>query len=190
MDRSVVHSSTFGQGSLAMVAGLASLAYLDEKNLLENAKHIGAIIGNGLCLLQERFEFIHDIRWRGLMIGIEFAKPGTFSLNCAWQLAHKLNKSLFPQAITIPLLHDHRILTQVAGHHIDVIKLIPPLIINEADAHYFLTSFEQVMIHLHKFPGPLWEVISRIGKSALDQPATVSAGGLGGDNNQHGLQNA
>jgi acetylornithine/succinyldiaminopimelate/putrescine aminotransferase len=190
MDRSVVHSSTFGQGSLAMVAGLASLDYLDESNLLKNAERIGNIIGNGLTQLKERFEFIHDIRWRGLMIGIEFAQPRSLSLDCAWKLAHKLNKSLFPQAITIPLLHDHKILTQVAGHHIDVIKLIPPLIINEADANRFLTAFEQVMVNLHKFPGPIWEVISRIGKSVLQQPSTIDDGDLKGDKNQHGLQNA
>jgi ornithine--oxo-acid transaminase len=190
MDRSVIHSSTFGQGSLAMVAGLASLEYLDEKKLLENSVRIGNIIGNGLNQLKDRFEFIHDIRWRGLMIGIEFAQPKSFSLNCGWQLAHKLNESLFPQAITIPLLHDHRILTQVAGHHIDVIKLIPPLIINETDAEYFLTAFEQVMVNLHKFPGAVWEVITRIGKSSLHHPPPGSDEVLKGDKNQHGLQNA
>lgn len=190
MDRSVVHSSTFGQGSLAMVAGLASLDYLDEKNLLENTERIGNIIGNGLIQLKGRFEFIHDIRWRGLMIGIEFAQPKSFSLTCGWKLAHKLNKSLFPQAVTIPLLHDHGILTQVAGHHIDVIKLIPPLIINETDAEHFLTAFEQVMVNLHKFPGPVWEVISRIGKSSLHHSSPDNDGDLAGNKDQHDLQNA
>ena len=174
MDRSVVHSSTFGQGSLAMVAGLATLDYMDENDLINNAQQIGDLIGKRLNQLKHQYEFIHTIRWRGLMISIEFGAPDSFSLRNAWKLAHRLDNSLFPQAITIPLLQDHRILTQVAGHHIDVIKLIPPLIINKQDAEYFLSSFVTVMDKLHKFPGPIWEVLSRIGKIALAQQSPES----------------
>ncbi|MCH8846095.1 MAG: aspartate aminotransferase family protein [Proteobacteria bacterium] len=165
MERSVVHSSTFGQGSLAMVAGLATLEYIDDKNLIENARRMGNLAGERLQNLSEQYEFIHDIRWRGLMIAIEFSEPKSFSLRAAWNMVHKLNKDLFPQAVTIPLLQDYQILTQVAGHHIDVIKLIPPLIIDEEDINYFINSFSKVMDNLHKFPGPVWEVLSRIGKS-------------------------
>ncbi len=175
MDRSVVHSSTFGQGSLAMVAGLATLDYMDRHDLINNAARMGDMIGEGLRAMQAEFEFIRNIRWRGLMIGIEFGAPQSLSLKAAWTLAHKLDKSLFPQAVTIPLLQDHGILTQVAGHKIDVIKLIPPLLITEADCQYFLDSFAEVMKKLHTFPGPCWEVISRIGKSIIpgsEMPAT------------------
>ena len=41
MDRAVVHSSTFGQGSLAMVAGLAALRALDDHDLLARAERQG-----------------------------------------------------------------------------------------------------------------------------------------------------
>ncbi|MEQ8290363.1 MAG: aspartate aminotransferase family protein [Gammaproteobacteria bacterium] len=174
MNRSVVHSSTFGQGSLAMVAGLASLNYLDENNLMENATNMGKLLGEQLLAMKDEYEFIKDIRWRGLMLAIEFASPKSMSLKAAWALAHKLDKSLFPQAVTIPLLQDHGIITQVAGHNIDVIKLIPPLIIDEGDVNYFVSSFRSVMDLLHKFPGPCWEVISRIGKSSFPKGADVS----------------
>lgn len=174
MDRSVVHSSTFGQGSLAMVAGLASLNYLDEHNLMENATAMGNLLGEKLTAMKDEFEFIKDIRWRGLMLAIEFGSPKSLKLRAAWTLAHKLNKSLFPQAITIPLIQDHGILTQVAGHNIDVIKLIPPLIIDENDVLYFVSSFRAVMESLHKFPGPCWEVISRIGKTAFPKAPEIS----------------
>lgn len=167
MNRSVVHSSTFGQGSLAMVAGLATLQLMDELNILANAKAMGDKLGQGLTKMQAEFEFMHEIRWRGLMVGIEFGPPRSMSLKAAWSLAHKLDKSLFPQAVTIPLLQDHKILTQVAGHQIDVIKLIPPLIITDEDVDDFLTAFRQVMQAMHKFPGPSWEVISRVSKSAF-----------------------
>jgi len=46
---------------------------------------------------------------------------------------HALDKSLFPQAAIIPLLDKHRIITQMAGHNIDVVKLLPPLVISESD---------------------------------------------------------
>lgn len=167
LDRSVVHSSTFGQGSLAMVAGLASLNYMDEHDLINNAHVMGDKLGEGLLALKDKYQFIKDVRWRGLMIAIEFGEPQSFKLKAAWTLAHKLNKNLFPQAITIPLLQDHGILTQVAGHNIDVIKLIPPLIINEDDVNTFIHAFADVMENLHKFPGPSWEVISRVGKSSI-----------------------
>ena len=172
MERSVVHSSTFGQGSLAMIAGLATLDYIDDKNLIENPRKMGDLTGKLLQDLSEQYEFIHNVRWRGLMIAIEFSEPKSFSLRAAWDLVHKLNKDLFPQAVTIPMLQDHQILTQVAGYHIDVIKLIPPLIIDEDDVNYFVNSFRKVMDNLHKFPGPVWEALSRIGKSTFSKNAS------------------
>jgi ornithine--oxo-acid transaminase len=171
MQRSVVHSSTFSQGSLAMAAGLAALDVLDRHHLMANAARMGDLIGNSLREMQKRFEFIKDIRWRGLMIGIEFGSPKSLGLKMAWTMCHTMDKSLFPQAAIIPLMDKHRIITQVAGHAIDVIKLLPPLVINEADAQWFLTAFEEVMVQMHKFPGPAWDVLTGIGKMALTQRA-------------------
>jgi len=171
MQRSVVHSSTFSQGSMAMAAGLAALDVLDRHQLMANATRMGDFIGNGLRAMQPRFEFLKEIRWRGLMIGIEFGPPKSLGLKMAWTTCHTLDKSLFPQAAIIPLMDKHRIITQVAGHAIDVIKLLPPLVINEADARWFLTAFEDVMVQMHKFPGPAWDVLAKIGKMALTQRA-------------------
>ena len=167
LDRAVVHSSTFGQGGLAMVAGLATLKLMDDDNLIARASEMGNYLGEKLQALQPRYEFIKEVRWRGLMIGIEFGEPQRISLKGAWHVAHRMDPSLFPQAVTIPLLDDHHILSQVAGHHIDVIKLIPPLIISKEDCDWFLTAFEDVMDRLHRFPGPVWEVLSKIGKNAI-----------------------
>lgn len=167
MQRSVVHSGTFSQGSFAMAAGLASLDVIDRYGLVENAAQMGDRIGEGLRAMIPRFEFLKDVRWRGLMIGIEFGAPRSLGLKAAWTMMHALDKSLFPQAAIIPLINKHHIITQVAGHHIDVIKLIPPLIITEQDAQWFLNAFEDVMVQMHKFPGPAWDVIADIGKLAV-----------------------
>jgi ornithine--oxo-acid transaminase len=167
MNRSVVHSSTFSQNSLAMVAGLAALDVLDRHNLVQRAEEMGHLLADGLRDMVPRFEFLKDIRGRGLMVGIEFGPPKSLALRASWTLTHKMEKSLFPQAAIIPLMDKHHILTQVAGHHIDVIKLIPPLVISEEDVQWFLTAFEDVLVEMHKFPGPAWDVLADIGKMVL-----------------------
>ena len=171
MNRSVVHSSTFSQGSFAMAAGLAALDVLDREQLVQRADKMGRLLLEGLRAMVPRFEFLKEVRGRGLMIGIEFGPPRSFGLKAAWTLMHTMDKSLFPQAAIIPLMDKHHILTQVAGHHIDVIKLIPPLVISEEDVKWFLTSFEDVLVQLHKFPGPAWDVVSDIGKMVLTSRA-------------------
>ncbi len=176
LENCVVHSSTFGQGDMAMVAGLAALTALDEVKAAQNAQVMGDKLGQGLLAMKERFEFIHDVRWRGLMVGIEFGAPKSLSLRTAWTSVNALSKELFCQAITIPLLADHRILTQVSGHQTNIIKLIPPLVLTDSDVDWFLSAFEKVMVDLHKFPGPAWEALFRIAKNAVKRgDSNVSA---------------
>jgi ornithine--oxo-acid transaminase len=167
MQRSVVHSATFSQGSFAMAAGLAALDVIDRYDLIAKAEHFGNLIGEGVRAMIPRFEFLKEVRWRGLMMGIEFGPPRSLGLKAAWTLTHTLDKSLFPQAAIIPLMDKHHILTQVAGHHVDVVKLLPPLVISEEDAQWFLRAFEDVMVQMHKFPGPAWDVLTDIGKMAI-----------------------
>ena len=163
----IVHSSTFHQGAMAMTAGLAALAAYDETNAAENARKMGARIKDGLEAMKPRFEMLKEVRQRGLMIGIEFGAPKSLTLKTAWTITHKLDQSLFPQAAIIPLLDKHHIITQVAGHNIDVIKLLPPFVISDDDVRWFLPAFEDVLVQMHKFPGPAWDVLTDIGKMAL-----------------------
>jgi len=167
LERAVIHSSTFGQGSLAMVAGLASLKEMDESHAIANAEAMGAMLRQGIEAIAAQSPFIKEVRQRGLMIGIEFQRPASLALRTAWDMIHRMNAGLFPQAVTIPLLDDHAVLTQVAGHHMDVIKLIPPLIIGEDDVRWFLEAFEAVMRDLRRFPGPVWEILTKLGSFAV-----------------------
>jgi ornithine--oxo-acid transaminase len=150
-----------------MVAALATLDVIDRQDLMTDASVLGSQIGEALQALQPRFEFLKEIRWRGLMIGIEFGRPQSFGLSMAWALMNRLDKSLFPQAAIIPLLDKHHILTQVAGHHLDVIKLLPPLIISGEDIMWFVTAFEEVLSEMHSFPGGVWDSLSEIGWKAI-----------------------
>lgn len=167
MSRSVVHSSTFSQGSFAMAAGLATLDTMDRHGLIQRADEIGNRLGEGLRALVPRFEFMKEVRWRGLMVGIEFGPPKSLGLRAAWTMMHALDKSLFPQAAVIPLLDKHHIITQVAGHNVDVVKLLPSMVMTDEDIQYFLTAFEDVLVQMHQFPGPAWDVIADIGKMAV-----------------------
>ena len=47
--------------------------------------------------------------------------------------------------VTVPLFREHHILTQVAGHHMNVIKALPPLTIPEEDLRRFAAALEPVL---------------------------------------------
>ncbi|MCW8140674.1 MAG: aspartate aminotransferase family protein [Planctomycetota bacterium] len=167
LDRCIVHSSTFSQNDLAAVCGLATLAVLEEERIVEHAAETGQYLLQQLQGLVGRYELLKEVRGKGLVIAIEFGPPRSMSLRAGWTMIHKLNQDLFCQAILVPLMMDHKILAQVAAHGMDVIKLIPPLVLTRADCDRFLASFEAVLEAAHKFPGPLWEVGSRIAKNAV-----------------------
>jgi 4-aminobutyrate aminotransferase-like enzyme len=65
-------------------------------------------------------------------------------------------KGLFAQMVVVPLLQKHRILTQVSGDHLEVIKLIPPLVIGQAEVDRFVEAFTQVMDDAHS-GGLVWD---------------------------------
>lgn len=159
MERCVVHSNTFGRNTLAMSAGLATLEIMEEENLVANAEEMGRELRDGLVEMLPKYEMMAEVRGKGLMIGIEFRRPmQSKKLKIGWDLMHRLNESLFGQLIVVPLFSDHRILTQVAGHGITVVKLLPPLIIGQDEVRYFLESFEDVLKACHRFPGGAWKV--------------------------------
>ena len=126
----------------------------------------------GLSDLIPKYDLLKEVRGKGLMIALEFGSPKSLALKAAWKLLHKVDQSLFPQAILIPLLKDHHILAQVAGHNMDVIKLLPSLVINEEDVDHLINAFDQVIATCHKFPGPAWEIGKRLTQQALSSSST------------------
>jgi acetylornithine/succinyldiaminopimelate/putrescine aminotransferase len=170
LDRCVVHSTTFSQNAMSMAAGLAALHVLEEEKLTENAARMGTLLMNELEARKERFELLKEVRGKGLLIGVEFGAPKSLKLRIAWELLHKADAGLFSQAIIMPLLEKHHVLTQVGGHNMDVIKLSPALCVTEADIRKFLAAFDDVVAMCHRFPGPVWDVGSRLVKHALGKP--------------------
>jgi len=167
MDRCVVHSTTFGRNNLAMACGLAALEVIDSENLIENSARMGALLTEKVNALREKHSFIKEVRGKGLMIGIEFQEPTEFKLKMAWKLLHKVDKVLFAQMVVTQMLSKHRILTQVAGHAMDVVKILPPLIIGEAEVDKFVTALDDVLTECRKFPGPMWEIGNNFVRHAM-----------------------
>lgn len=167
MDRCVVHSTTFGRNNLAMACGLATLHILQRDGIAENAAKRGEQIIEGLKEIQSRHSIIKEVRGKGLMIAIEFQEPKSLKLKLAWKGIHAVDKGLFAQMIVTPLLQQHRILTQVAGHHMDVVKILPPLTIGDKEVEHFLKAFENVVEGVGKFPGPMWDFGANLVKQAL-----------------------
>lgn len=167
MDRCVVHSSTFGQNNLAAVCGLATLAVMEEVNLAECAHQRGKEFLAKLEPLTTRHSWINQIRGKGLMIGIEFGKPEGFRNQLAWKLVHQMDKGLFGELIVMPLLAKHRILTQVSGHHQDIVKLIPPLTITSDHVDQFVFALDSVLSECDQVAGPIWDMGRKLLKHAV-----------------------
>jgi len=167
MDRCVVHSTTFGRNNLAMACGLAALDVIDEERLVENSARVGALLMERIDSLRGKHSFIKEVRGKGLIIAIEFHEPTEFKLKMGWKLLHKVDKVLFAQMVVTQMLSKHRILTQVAGHAMDVVKILPPLIIGEKEVDMFVKALDDVLMECRKFPGPMWEMGQNFVRHAL-----------------------
>lgn len=167
MDRAVVHGSTFSKNNMAMAAGLASLEVIKTEKLVENSAKMGEDITNRLNALVGQYEFLKEARGKGSMIAIEFKAPDSLSLKTAWVMLEAANKGLFCQMITIPLFKEHRILTQVAGHGMNVIKLLPPLILTQKDCDHIISAFTKTIADTHQVPGSIWGLGKNLASHAL-----------------------
>jgi ornithine--oxo-acid transaminase len=171
MDRAVVHGSTFSKNNLAMAAGLAALDVIAGERLVENAAVLGEQLIADLRGLVGKHEFLAEVRGKGMMIALEFSAPRSFSLKTAWSLLEKANKGLFSQMIVIPLFRDHHILTQVAGHGMNVVKLLPPLVIDDRDRQRIVGAFDKVIADCHRVPGAVWDLATTLAGQALKAKA-------------------
>src|SRR5437773_11586447 len=75
--------------------------------------------------------------------------------------------------IVTQMLSKHGILTQVAGHAMDVLKILPPLIIVEREIDMFVNALDDVLTECRKFPGPMWELGNNFVKAALGSKRAV-----------------
>jgi acetylornithine aminotransferase len=109
------HGSTFGGNPLACAAALATLQAIEEEGLMENAARVGAILLDGLREALGGRAGVVEVRGHGLMIGVELERP------CGDLVGRALEAGLL-----INVTMDN------------VIRLLPPLVMNEAEARQVL----------------------------------------------------
>jgi ornithine--oxo-acid transaminase len=143
LEHSVSHGSTFAPNDLAMAAGLATLRELDDANLIERSEQLGRRLLELTRPLVEAHDAVKEVRGLGLMWAMEFGEPESGSL--AWRVMERMQTGLFAQLVVVPLFTKHRILSQVAGHDLPVLKGLPPLVLSEQDIEDFVTALDEVI---------------------------------------------
>jgi ornithine--oxo-acid transaminase len=167
LEKALKHSTTFGRNALAMVAGLATLATFEEEDIIQRAHQSGLAFETALAPLIERYEMFHEVRGKGLMIGLQFGPPHSKALRLRYNTLEHLRPAIFSQMMVVPLFHRHRILTQVAADNVNIIKLLPPLICGQEEIDYFVGALDDVLKDAHSGTGLLFEFGRTMAKGAL-----------------------
>ena len=152
MERAVRHGSTFGGNDLAAAVALATLRVMDRDGVVANADRMGALLLELTRPLVERHEVVVEVRGVGLMWAIEFGPPAGGAGRSLFQAIERRQPGLFSQLITVPLFHEHRILCQVAGHHMNVVKALPSLLIEEPEVRRFADALSEVITEAERVP--------------------------------------
>jgi len=111
---------TYGGNPVACAAALGAIETIEKDNLVERADKIGKIMNDALNAMAKKYPIIGEVRGRGAMQAIELVKPGTTEPN--------------PEALTEALKYcvSKGVLILSAGTYANVIRLLPPLMIDEA----------------------------------------------------------
>ncbi|HET7571792.1 MAG TPA: aspartate aminotransferase family protein [Gaiellaceae bacterium] len=154
MENAVAHGSTFAPNELAMAAGLATLHVLEDEALVERSAVLGERLLAATRELVAEFEVVREVRGLGLMWAIEFGEPSGGGRR-TYRMVERMQKGLFAQLVVAPLFTRHRILTQVAGHNMAVVKVLPPLVLSEQDVDGFVESLRDTVARAARVPRSL-----------------------------------
>jgi acetylornithine/N-succinyldiaminopimelate aminotransferase len=124
-----LHGTTFGGGPLVCAAALECLQIIEDERLLENVRSRGEELKAGLQALAAKFDFIHEVRAEGLMLGVHLSVEG------APFVAEAAKRGLL-----INCTHDH------------ILRLLPPFIVTRAQIRDFLKLFSAVLATVSEKP--------------------------------------
>jgi ornithine--oxo-acid transaminase len=167
MVRAPVHGSTFAKNNLAMAAGIAALDVIEAEGLVANAAKVGEGILSDLRGLVGRYDFVRDVRGKGLIQAIEFGPPRRLAHKAAYKLLDAAQKGLFSQLVTVPLFAKHRILSQTAGHDQPVVKFLPPLVVGDADRQWIARAVDAVVADTQNVGGAIWDLGKTLATAAI-----------------------
>lgn len=133
-DGGVPYFNTFGGNPVSCVTGLAVLDVLENENIQNNVIHLTEKMMKGLDNLKENYSCITDVRGLGLYIGVEIDTHGKPDAELA-------------EAI-VEAMKQRGILLNTNGYGNNIIKIKPPLIIDEEDVAFILESLSIVLKQL------------------------------------------
>ncbi len=134
-----IHFNTFGGNPMSTAAALAVLDVIDEENLQQNCKVMGARVKQGLEKLKASHKLIGDVRGKGLMLGVEIVSDGA---------TRTPGKSQ-----TVDILEackDLGLLIGKGGLDGNVLRVQPPMCINADDVDFALDVFDQAFSAVEK----------------------------------------
>jgi 4-aminobutyrate aminotransferase-like enzyme len=124
-------SSSYGGNPLAATAALTTLETILDDGLIDNAERVGAFLLGELRKLQEKYEFIGDVRGAGLLLGMDLVKDR----KTKEPLAREISEEIFLGALRRGLL--------LMGYFSRV-RINPPLILSESEARDGVTILDEV----------------------------------------------
>ena len=124
------HANTFGGNLLAAAGGLATLEFMESRNLGQKAAEKGRYLMKRLNELKEEYSIVGDVRGMGLMIGAELVEQNgdPAAEKCKMVIKSALEKGM----ILLP-----------AGD--SVIRFVPPLIITREEIDRGMEIFEDAI---------------------------------------------
>ena len=155
LPRAFVHTSTFSENSLAMRAGLATLEVLEREKLGGRAIEAGNHLREKLTTALADFEMVKQVRGLGLLMGVEFQAPAQLRLRIPYQAFAAVHGGMFAQILVMRLFRDFGFLTQVCGNNFMVLKVAPPLVVEDEQMDAFVAAVRSVM-ELANSPGAFW----------------------------------
>jgi len=127
------HGGTYGGNVVACAAALATLDVIEDEGLVANARERGAQFLDGLRRLATGRPTVGDVRGLGLMLALEFVRPGEGDGRAP---DPALTKRVQQEAF------DRGLLLLTAGTYVNVIRIIPPLVTTPAEVDRALAIIE------------------------------------------------
>jgi ornithine--oxo-acid transaminase len=155
LKKAIVHTSTFGENSLAMCAGLATLDVLHDEDLGRSAQEKGEWLREQLRRTLQPYEMVDEILGAGMLSGIRFKAPSGIKLRLGFEAFQRIHAGMFGQMLVMRMFRQENILTQICGNNFLVLKVAPPLTVTDDQLERFLQSIERVVREVHS-SGAFW----------------------------------
>ena len=164
--RALVHTSTFSENGLAMRAGLETLDVLEDEQLGQRAVTAGERLRSSLKERLSGYEMFSEVRGLGLLNAIEFRAPRSLKLRVAFESLAMIHPAVFGQILVMRLFRDHGMLNQVCGNNFMVLKVSPPLTMEDRHLDAFVSAIAQIAELMHTFGG-FWTEATGLAQRAL-----------------------